>query len=183
MRIKSISLDLCIGNKASLVWVGQDHFFHRLKFLELIVDQTPIPACFNDGFAWPFQTGKKLRKPSCAIAFDSSLAQLPPALIQRAQHAVLLVDIYSDVVHENSFLSSSSLRTEMLLSCYLTAYDRRILWPRLFLCPLSLAAVEGESFQSLVSKALTGDVVQLLNRVIGQLQASGGYVLSQMLNR
>src|SRR6266516_7375271 len=80
----------------------------------------PIPACFNDGFAWPFQTGKKLRKPSCAIAFDSSLAQLPPALIQRAQHAVLLVDIYSDVVHENSFLSSSSLRTEMLLSCYLT---------------------------------------------------------------
>src|SRR5205823_10456146 len=104
MRIKSISLDLCIGNKASLVWVGQDHFFHRLKFLELIVDQTPIPACFNDGFAWPFQTGKKLRKPSCAIAFDSSLAQLPPALIQRAQHAVLLVDIYSDVVHENSFL-------------------------------------------------------------------------------
>src|SRR5437588_10715329 len=120
MRIESISLDLCIGNKASLVWVGQDHFFHRLKFLELIVDQTPIPACFNDGFAWPFQTGKKLRKPSCAIAFDSSLAQLPPALIQRAQHAVLLVDIYSDVVHENSFLSSSSLRTEMLLSCYLS---------------------------------------------------------------
>src|SRR5437667_9445354 len=80
----------------------------------------PIPACFNDGFAWPFQTGKKLRKPSCAIAFDSSLAQLPPALIQRAQHAVLLVDIYSDVVHENSFLSSSSLRTGMLLSCYLS---------------------------------------------------------------
>src|SRR5881398_1104625 len=120
MRIESISLDLCIGNKASLVWVGQDHFFHRLKFLELIVDQTPIPACFNDGFAWPFQTGKKLRKPSCAIAFDSSLAQLPPALIQRAQHAVLLVDIYSDVVHENSFLSSSSLRTGMLLSCYLS---------------------------------------------------------------
>src|SRR5207248_3359662 len=72
MRIESISLDLCIGNKASLVGVGQDHFFHRLKFLELIVDQTPIPACFNDGFAWPFQTGKKLRKPSCAIAFDSS---------------------------------------------------------------------------------------------------------------
>src|SRR6266853_2764703 len=120
MRIESISLDLCIGNKASLVGVGQDHFFHRLKFLELIVDQTPIPACFNDGFAWPFQTGKKLRKPSCAIAFDSSLAQLPPALIQRAQHAVLLVDIYSDVVHENSFLSSSSLRTGMLLSCYLS---------------------------------------------------------------
>src|SRR5882757_2880386 len=120
MRIESISLDLCIGNKASLVWVGQDHFFHRLKFLELIVDQTPIPACFNDGFAWPFQTGKKLRKPSCAIAFDSSLAQLPPALIQRAQHAVLLVDIYSDVIHENSFLSSSSLRTGMLLSSYLT---------------------------------------------------------------
>src|SRR6266702_978462 len=81
MRIESISLDLCIGNKASLVGVGQDHFFHRLKFLELIVDQTPIPACFNDGFAWPFQTGKKLRKPSCAIALDSSLAQLPAAFM------------------------------------------------------------------------------------------------------
>lgn len=32
-------------------------------------------------------------------------------------------------------------------------------------------------------KALTGDVVQLLNRVIGQLQAGAGYILSQMLNR
>ena len=30
---------------------------------------------------------------------------------------------------------------------------------------------------------LTGDVVQLFNRVIGQLQASAGYILSQMRNR
>ena len=30
---------------------------------------------------------------------------------------------------------------------------------------------------------LTGDVVQFFNRVIGQLQASAGYILSQMLNR
>ena len=31
--------------------------------------------------------------------------------------------------------------------------------------------------------SLTGDVVQLFNRIIGQLQASAAYVLSQMLNR
>ena len=30
---------------------------------------------------------------------------------------------------------------------------------------------------------LTGDTVQLFNRIIGQLQASAGYILSQMLNR
>src|SRR5207237_7087628 len=146
----SISLDLCIGNKASLVWVGQDHFFHRLKFLELIVDQAPIPACLNHGFAWPVRTGKKLRKPSCAIAFDSSLAQLPPALIQRAQHAVLLVDIYSDVVHENSFLSSSSLRTEMLLSCYLTPdrdpchnrFSSTVICPQRMVYPPSTASAD-----------------------------------------
>ena len=31
--------------------------------------------------------------------------------------------------------------------------------------------------------ALTADTVQLLNRVVGQLQTSTGYILSQMLNR
>jgi hypothetical protein len=31
-------------------------------------------------------------------------------------------------------------------------------------------------------KGLTGDFVQLFNRVIGQLQPSAGYILSQVLN-
>jgi len=40
---------------------------------------------------------------------------------QRAQHAVLLMDVDSDVVHENSsFRFPCSLRTEVLLSFYLT---------------------------------------------------------------
>lgn len=39
------------------------------------------------------------------------------------------------------------------------------------------------SSSSAVKRALTGDVVQLLNHVIGQLQVSAGYILSQMLNR
>ena len=34
-----------------------------------------------------------------------------------------------------------------------------------------------------VERILTGDFVQLFNRVIGQLQASAGYILSQMFNR
>ena len=34
-----------------------------------------------------------------------------------------------------------------------------------------------------VERVSAGDVVQLFNRVIGQLQASAGYILSQMLNR
>ena len=50
----------------------------------------------------------------------SSLTQLIANLIQSAQHAILLVDIYSDVVHENSVLSSSNLRTGMLFSFYRT---------------------------------------------------------------
>lgn len=37
--------------------------------------------------------------------------------------------------------------------------------------------------KGLALKVLTGDVVQLFNRIIRQLQTSSGYILSQMLNR
>src|SRR5205823_5763224 len=85
MRIESISLDLCIGNKASLVWVGQDHFFHRLKFLELIVDQTPIlpSQTFSLAQDWHGISRKSLPGIACAyalaiairVSYDSSTAE------------------------------------------------------------------------------------------------------------
>ncbi|HEU0049934.1 MAG TPA: hypothetical protein VFQ43_20260, partial [Nitrososphaera sp.] len=54
---------------------------------------------------------------------------LPASLIHCAKHTVLLVNVYSNVIHENSsFLFLSTLCTEGLLSFYLT--------PRL--TPLSL---------------------------------------------
>ena len=37
--------------------------------------------------------------------------------------------------------------------------------------------------KGLALKVLTGDTVQFFNRVRRQLQASAGYILSQMLNR
>src|SRR5437773_8066371 len=82
--------------------------------------QAPVPARFHHRLAWTIQTGQKLRKTIRGIAFHSPLPQFAPRLIQRAKHAVLLVHIHSNVVHENSFLSFSSLRTGELLSFYLT---------------------------------------------------------------
>src|SRR5207247_6560161 len=49
--------------------------------------------------------------------------QLPASLIHCAKHTVLLVNVYSNVIHENiSFLFSSTLCTEGLLSFYLTPF-------------------------------------------------------------
>src|SRR5207249_8074816 len=89
---------------------------------ELVMHQAPVPARFHHRLAWTIQTGEKLRKTIRGIAFHSPFPQFAPPLIQRAKHAVLLVHIHSNVVHENSFLSFSSLRTGELLSFYLTPF-------------------------------------------------------------
>src|ERR1700757_1680802 len=114
MRIEPISLDLRVRYQPCLMRMSQHHLF------QLVVNQAPVPARFHYRFTWSIQTGKKLRKPACTVAFNSSFAQLAPAFVQRAKHAVLLMYIHSHVVHENSFLSYSSLCTRLLLSFYLT---------------------------------------------------------------
>src|ERR1700751_1796440 len=120
MRIEPIGLDLRVRYQPRLMRMSQHHLFHLLELLQLVVNQAPVPARFHYRFTWSIQTGKKLRKPACTVAFNSSFAQLAPALVQRAKHAVLLMYIHSHVVHENSFLSYSSLCTRLLLSFYLT---------------------------------------------------------------
>jgi hypothetical protein len=85
------------------------------------VNQTPVPARLYYRFTRTIQTGKKLRETARCVVFNARFAQLASPLIQRAQHAVLLVNVDSYVVHENSsFRFCSSLRTGMLLSFYLT---------------------------------------------------------------
>ena len=120
MSVQPVGLDLGIGNEPCLVRMGQHHFLNLLKLFELLMHQAPVPARFHHRLAWTIQTGQKLRKTIRGIAFHSPLPQFAPRLIQRAKHAVLLVHIHSNVVHENSFLSFSSLRTGELLSFYLT---------------------------------------------------------------
>src|SRR5439155_2543403 len=120
MSVQPVGLDLGIGNEPCLVRMGQHHFLNLLKLFELLMHQAPVPARFHHRLAWTIQTGEKLRKTIRGIAFHSPLPQFAPRLIQRAKHAVLLVHIHSNVVHENSFLSFSSLRTGELLSFYLT---------------------------------------------------------------
>src|SRR6478735_7992990 len=120
MGIEPISLDLRIGNQSRLIRMSQHHLFHLLKLFQLVVDQAPVPARFHHCFARTIQPGKESSKTTRRVCFHSPLPQLAPCLIQRAQHAVLLVNVYSYVIHENSFLSFSSLRTEELLSFYLT---------------------------------------------------------------
>ena len=93
------------------------------------MDQAPVPARFYHRFAWSIQPGEKLRKTTRRISFYPSFAQFVSPLIQRAQHAVILVHIHSNVVHEKSFLSFSSLSTEGLLSFYLTPYVCRYVCP------------------------------------------------------
>src|SRR5439155_14288885 len=125
MSVQPVGLDLGIGNEPCLVRMGQHHFLNLLKLFELLMHQAPVPARFHHRLAWTIQTGEKLRKTIRGIAFHSPLPQFAPRLIQRAKHAVLLVHIHSNVVHENSFLSFSSLRTGELLSFYLTPIDPR----------------------------------------------------------
>src|SRR6266536_5493210 len=121
--IEPVRLDLGIGNEARLIGMGQHHFFHLLDLFELVVDYAPVPARFHHRFARPFQAGKKLSETAARVALYPSLSQLAASLVHGTKHTVLLVNVYSNVIHENSsFLFSSTLCTEGLLSFYLTPF-------------------------------------------------------------
>src|SRR5438093_9890751 len=69
----------------------------------------------------PPKPEKKLSETKRRVALHAGFSQLPASLIHCAKHTVLLVNVYSNVIHENSsFLFSSTLCTEGLLSFYLT---------------------------------------------------------------
>src|SRR5438552_14202452 len=119
--IEPVRLDLRIGNQPRLVGMGQHHLLYPFELFKLIVNAAPIPARFHYGLAWPSQARKKLSETKRRVALHAGFSQLPASLIHCAKHTVLLVNVYSNVIHENSsFLFFSTLRTEGLLSFYLT---------------------------------------------------------------
>src|SRR6266480_6425932 len=72
----------------------------------------------------PPKPRKKLSETKRRVALHAGFSQLPASLIHCAKHTVLLVNVYSNVIHENSsFLFLSTLCTEGLLSFYLTPID------------------------------------------------------------
>src|SRR5205814_7229178 len=92
----------------------------------------PPPLCSA------FQARKKLSETAARVALYPSLSQLAASLVHGTKHTVLLVNVYSNVIHENSsFLFSSTLCTEGLLSFYLTPSHHPTILLRLLL-PLHL---------------------------------------------
>src|SRR5438067_6996701 len=121
MRIEPVRLDLRIGNEARLIGMGQHHFLPLARSLRARRGLSPVPARFHHRFARPFQARKKLSETAARVALYPSLSQLAASLVHGTKHTVLLVNVYSNVIHENSsFLFSSTLCTEGLLSFYLT---------------------------------------------------------------
>src|SRR5262249_1813601 len=123
-RVQRISLDLSIGNQPRLQWMGQHHFLNAVNLLEQIVNAAPVPACFHYRFAWTFQARKKLSETSSLIAVNPAPPQLPASLIYCNKHTIALVDINSNIVHEQQSpfglaLPQPNTRPK-LLSCYLT---------------------------------------------------------------
>src|SRR5262249_31551102 len=104
--------------------MGQHHFLNAVNLLEQIVNAAPVPACFHYRFAWTFQARKKLSETSSLIAVNPSPPQLPASLIYCNKHTIALVDINSNIVHEQQSpfglaLPQPNTRPK-LLSCYLT---------------------------------------------------------------
>src|SRR6266480_2322028 len=122
--IEPVRLDLRIGNQPRLVGMGQHHLLYPFELFKLIVNAAPIPARFHYRLAWPSQARKKLSETKRRVALHAGFSQLPASLIHCAKHTVLLVNVYSNVIHENSsFLFLSTLCTEGLLSFYLTPFS------------------------------------------------------------
>src|SRR6266542_3064002 len=121
VRIEPVRLDLRIGNEPRLVGMGQHHLLYPFELFKLIVNEAPIPARFHYRLVWPSQARKKLSETKRRVALHAGFPQLPASLIHCAKHTILLVNVYSNVIHENSsFLFFSTLCTERLLSFYPT---------------------------------------------------------------
>src|SRR5450432_195581 len=85
--------------------------------------QAPVPARFQDRFARPGQLAEEARISLPAVPLNPCLLQLGAALILRAEHTILLVNVDPNVVHKNSsFPFPQSLRSAKLFSCYLTPF-------------------------------------------------------------
>src|SRR5947207_15261925 len=118
--IEPVRLDLRIGNQPRLVGMGQHHLLYPFELFKLIVNAAPIPARFHYRLAWPSQARKKLSETKRRVALHAGFSPLPASLLHCAEHTGLLVNVYSNVIHENSsFLFFSTLCTEGLLSFYL----------------------------------------------------------------
>src|SRR5438067_12783231 len=117
--IQAIGFDLGIGYQSRFKRMSQHH--HLLNLAQQIVNAAPVPARFQHHFALASQAAKKLSETKSCVAVNPASPKLPASLVYCNKHIVALVNINSNVVHENSFLSSPSLHTGPLLSSYLTS--------------------------------------------------------------
>src|SRR5207245_418195 len=80
----------------------------------------PPSAALHYRLARTFQAPKKLSDTTPRIALYPGFTQLAASLVQCTKHTILLVNIYSNVVHESSSSFLALAYAEQLLSSYLT---------------------------------------------------------------
>jgi len=102
--IQPVGLDLRIGDEAGFEGMGQHDLLDGFQLVQHIVEQSPVPAGFQDDLAGAIQSGEELGEGRGRIAFDAGLAQSVSLLVGRADEAVAFVNIHTNVVHSSSFL-------------------------------------------------------------------------------
>src|SRR5438874_4098779 len=121
MSVQPVALDLGIGNEPCLVRMGQHHFLNLLKLSSSSSCTKPqFQLASTTALLGPSKPAKNCAKPFEALPSTRPSRSLRPVSSSAQSTLLLLVHIHSNVVHENSFLSFSSLRTGELLSFYLT---------------------------------------------------------------
>jgi hypothetical protein len=74
MRIQPVGLDLRIGNEPCLGRVSQHHLLNLIQALQLVVNQTPIPAGLHYRLARPVQAPKKLSETARSITLNTGFS-------------------------------------------------------------------------------------------------------------
>ena len=125
--IQAIGFDLGIGYQSRFKRMSQHHLFHLLNLAQQIVNAAPVPARFQHHFALALQPAKKLSETKSCVAVNPASPKLPASLVYCNKHTVALVNINSNIVHDQQSpfgLALPHANTKLkLLSCYLTLFS------------------------------------------------------------
>src|SRR5438067_10104629 len=123
--IQAIGFDLGIGYQSRFKRMSQHHLFHLPNLAQQIVNAAPVPARFQHHFALALQPSKKLSETKSCVAVNPASPKLPASLVYCNKHTVALLNINSNIVHDQQSpfgLALPHANTKLkLLSCYLTA--------------------------------------------------------------
>src|SRR5947207_28152 len=105
----------------------QHHLFLLPNLAQQIVNAAPVPARFQHHFALALQPAKKLSETKSCVAVTPASPKLPASLVYCNKHTVALVNINSNIVHDQQSpfglaLPHANAKLK-LLSCYLTLED------------------------------------------------------------